>query len=272
MLFNVIRICMFGLLFSNNLLIKGEHYGDDRYTDDSDDGYLEDCSWLCPQYQSDDGTSSSLGDGTCNYWCSGSDCEYDMGDCLKQCGNDGECALDNIFVGECGIFWQPTDKWGEFDGSVVCCAQDNSECCDANLVSILVTTSIILVLISSCVWGCCCKKRRDNTNEQEPRFCYKLCCPICSIFSYQGNESRGDLCMTCLCCCIFSLCCWTPKRVAVDTGPENNNNSIEMVVAHEADDIHQIKQAEIYTKINTVDTTIIDTIDTTIIDTIDKNI
>ena len=267
MLFNVIRICMFGLLFSNNLLIKGEHYGDDRYTDDSDDGYLEDCSWLCPQYQSDDGTSSSLGDGTCNYWCSGSDCEYDMGDCLKQCGNDGECALDNIFVGECGIFWQPTDKWCEFDGSVVCCAQDNSECCDANLVSILVTTSIILVLISSCVWGCCCKKRRDNTNEQEPRFCYKLCCPICSIFSYQGNESRGDLCMTCLCCCIFSLCCWTPKRVAVDTGPENNNNSIEMVVAHEADDIHQIKQAEIYTKINTVDTTIIDTIDT-----IDKNI
>ena len=45
-----------------------------------------------------------------------------------------------------------------------------------------------------------------------------------------------------------------------------------MVIAHEADDIHQIKQAEIYTKINTVDTTIIDTIDTTIIDTIDKNI
>ena len=46
MLFNVIRVCMFGLLFSNNLLIKADHYYDDRYTEDSENGYLEDLNKL----------------------------------------------------------------------------------------------------------------------------------------------------------------------------------------------------------------------------------
>ncbi len=210
---------------------------------------MEDCSWLCPQYQSDDGTSSSLGDGTCNYWCSGSDCEYDMGDCVKQCGTDGDCALENVNIGTCGIFGKSTDKWCEFDGGVVCCAEDVKECCDVNVVSIMVPTCVILVLIISCIWGCCYRKRRDNTNDQPPRFCYKLCCPMCSIFSYQGNESRGDLCMTCLCCCAFSLCCWTPKRVVIDEsineGIENKNNSIEMTIAH----INEVNEKE-YSIIN----------------------
>ena len=224
---------------------------DDGDCSDDDDWNDYDCSWFC--------NKDKLGDGTCNYWCSGGDCNYDHGDCTEQCSQWNGCSLDSVYSVQCGIFSQPSDKWCEFDGAMFCCSDstdinDINDCCDANYVAIFVPICVIVALIVFGVWACCCRKRRDNTNDPEPRFCYKLWCPICSIFSYQGNESRGDLCMTCFCCCIYSLCCWTPKRVVVDE-IENNNNSIEMTVAYinKIDDIDKIRTDEVYTKTDDID-------------------
>ena len=100
-----------------------------------------------------------LGDGTCNYWCSGSDCNYDGGDCVEQCDNANECALDNLGVGKCGFYTKNTDKWCEFDGDVVCCSDNNdfSDCCESDPVKISITVvGVFLLCIVPCIrfgWG-----------------------------------------------------------------------------------------------------------------------
>ena len=105
------------------------YYYDDIFNGDDilNDDYTTTCSnWLC--------SSSQLGDGTCNYFCSSAECNYDNGDCNEQCDNANECRLDKVGDGECGIFTQTTDKWCEFDGALVCCSDesDYSDCCENN--------------------------------------------------------------------------------------------------------------------------------------------
>ena len=69
------------------------------------------------------------------------------------------------------------------------------------------------IFIGFCFWYC--KRRRDNRNEEPPNCAYKLFCPPCAVFGYQGCESKMDICMSYICCCWFSVCCWSPKAVVV---------------------------------------------------------
>jgi surface protein len=181
-----------------------------------DDGVnIPGCNWLCDQ--------SNLGDGTCDYWCSGSDCNYDSGDCSQTCNYE---SCDNVYDGHCGFFTQETDKWCELAGTTnrICCADSSGECCEAAPGPIAGIVIAIVAMIGVCIY--CCRRRRDNTNDTPPNNCYKFFCPVCAVCGYQGcGESKMDSCLVCICCCIFSLCCWEPKKVSID---ENNISSIEM--------------------------------------------
>jgi hypothetical protein len=191
-----------------------------------DDGDCDDdspsCSWLCD--------SSVLGDGTCNYFCSGADCNYDNGDCNESCDYSNECGLDSIGDGSCGLFSQTTDKWCEFDGALVCCSDepDFSDCCEANTTAISITVvGIFLFVAITSIWAWR-RKRRDNTKDDPPKLCYKLWCPVCSVVTHQGCESKLDICMSYLCCCWFSVCCWSPKAVVVVDNDENYSVDCEL--------------------------------------------
>ena len=181
-----------------------------------DDGVnIPGCNWVCEQ--------SNLGDGTCDYWCSGSDCNYDNGDCSQTCNYD---SCDNIYDGHCGFFTQETDKWCELAGTTnrICCADSSGECCEDAPGPIAGIVIAIVAMIGVCIY--CCRRRRDNTNDTPPNNCYKFFCPVCAVCGYQGcGESKMDSCLVCICCCIFSLCCWEPKKVSIN---ENNISTIEM--------------------------------------------
>jgi hypothetical protein len=173
-------------------------------------------------------SSSQLGDGTCDYFCSGPECNYDNGDCNEKCDNANECRLDKIGDGECGIFAKKSDKWCEFDGALVCCSDESdfSDCCEPNpiIISITVVGIFLFVAITS-IWAWR-RKRRDNTKDDPPKCCYKLWCPVCSVITHQGCESKMDICMSYICCSLFSVCCWSPKAVVVtdnDNEPTNVN-------------------------------------------------
>ena len=196
---------------------------------DCDDDTTTTCSsWFCD--------SSKLGDGTCNYFCSGPECNYDNGDCNEKCDYTNECSLDKIGEGRCGIFAQATDKWCEFDGSLVCCSDESdfSDCCESNptVISITVLGIFLLVALPS-IWAWR-RNRRDNTKDNPPNCCYKLCCPICAIIGHQGCESKMDFVLSYFCCCFFTLCCWTPKAVVVvvENNKDNTYESLEMAVVH----------------------------------------
>ena len=173
-------------------------------------------------------SSSQLGDGTCDYFCSGPECNYDNGDCNENCDNANECRLDKIGDGECGIFAKKSDKWCEFDGALVCCSDESdfSDCCEPNPTAISITVvGIFLFVAITSIWAWR-RKRRDNTKDDPPKFCYKLWCPVCSVITHQGCESKMDICMSYICCCWFSVCCWSPKAVVVadnDNEPTNVN-------------------------------------------------
>jgi len=192
---------------------------DDDTSANDDTTYPTSCSSLfCPSYQ--------LGDGTCNYFCSGPECNYDNGDCNEECDNANECRLDKVGGGECGIFTQTTDKWCEFDGVLLCCSDESdfSDCCEPNpiIISITVVGIFLFVAITS-IWAWR-RKRRDNTKDDPPKCCYKLWCPVCSVITHQGCESKMDICMAYICCSFFSVCCWSPKAVVVadnDNEPTN---------------------------------------------------
>jgi len=194
------------------------YYYDDDFLNDDDSTSCT--NWFC--------SSSQLGDGTCDYWCSGADCNYDNGDCNERCDYSNECSLDNVGDGECGVFAQATDKWCEFDGVLVCCSDDPdfSDCCEPNptIISITVVGIFLFVAITS-IWAWR-RKRRDNTKDDPPKCCYKLWCPVCSVITHQGCESKMDICMAYICCSFFSVCCWSPKAVVVadnDNEPTNVN-------------------------------------------------
>ena len=167
---------------------------------------------------------SQLGDGTCDYFCSGPECNYDNGDCNEKCDYTNECRLDKIGDGECGIFSQTTDKWCEFDGVLVCCSDESdfSDCCEPNpiIISITVVGIFLFVAITS-IWAWR-RKRRDNTNDDPPNCCYKLCCPTCAIIGHQGCESKMDFVLSYFCCCFFTVCCWSPKTVVVADNDNDN--------------------------------------------------
>jgi len=184
-------------------------------TNNDDGGSISGCNWLCDQ--------SGLGDGTCDYWCSGSDCNYDSGDCSQTC-NYNSC--DNVYDGHCGFFTQETDKWCELAGTTnrICCADSSGECCEAAPGPISGIVIAIVAMIGVCIYFC--RRRHDNTNVTPPNNCYKLFCPVCAVWGYQGcGENKMDSCLACICCCLFSLCCWEPKKVVID---ENAKSSVEM--------------------------------------------
>lgn len=165
----------------------------------------------------------------CISQCSALGGDYNIANMYATCGgssisNDdnsyGSCNIltcSNVWDGHCGAFNKPTDKWCDYDGAGstanVCCADDYSECCETDGGAIGGTIAGVVVFIIFCVWYC--KRRRDNRNEEPPNIAYKLFCPHCAVFGYQGCESKSDACMTCCCCWFFTMCCWEPKQVVV---------------------------------------------------------
>ena len=171
------------------------------------------------------------GDGWCDSACYNAACNWDDGDCTDDntSGDDvpftddiwtGECSISScpgLHQGHCGAFGQETDKWCEMGGTEVCCAETSDECCEPNGGAIVVTVIGIIVFISLCCYYCCnCNKNNQYNEKEPPHFCFKLFCPPCAVFGYQGCENKSDVCMTCCCCWLFTLCCWEPKQVVVN--------------------------------------------------------
>lgn len=167
--------------------------------------------------------------------CSALGGDFNIANMYATCGNDdddhddddnsyGSCNVltcANVWDGHCGAFNKPTSKWCDYDGpgstANVCCADDYSECCESDGGAIGGTIAGASVFILFCFWYC--RRRRDNRNDEPPNCVYKIFCPPCAVFGYQGCESKSDACMSCCCCWFFTLCCWEPKPVIVDNNP-----------------------------------------------------
>ncbi len=220
-MFYGISIGMFVLLFHKNVSVNAKIHK----------------SSLCSPYCYD----SWLGDNYCDDACNNAACSWDGGDCENTgddffSNDDTSCNLycDNMAVGHCGVYGKATDKWCDIGVGLICCSEysDFSDCCESNPVAISSSIIVFLIFIVITIW-CWRQKRRDNTNDTLPKLCYKLWCPVCSIFSYQGCESKMDIFMSYCCCCFFTLCCWSPKNVVVENteviveNTEHDNTPLE---------------------------------------------
>jgi hypothetical protein len=166
--------------------------------------------------------------------------DFNIANMLSTCDNDDTTANTcNVFTcpqvwdGQCGAFKKETDKWCDYDyddhyDGRVCCAADFNDCCQDDQGAIGGTIAGAVVFIIFCVWYC--RRRRDNTNEEPPNCAYKIFCPPCAVFGYQGCESKSDACMTCCCCWFFTLCCWEPKQVIVDNNPIGTEIQMDHIV------------------------------------------
>jgi hypothetical protein len=141
----------------------------------------------------------------------------------------GSCNIltcPGIFDGHCGAFQKETDKWCNYDApgssANICCAEDANECCESDGAAVGGTIAGVVVFLGFCFWYC--RRRRDNTNDQEPNYCFKMFCPPCAVMSYQGCEDKTDACMSCCLCSFFTLCCWEPKQVVVVENTDNTDN------------------------------------------------
>ena len=133
----------------------------------------------------------------------------------------------NVWDGQCGVFKKETSKWCDYDmddhyDGRICCADDFNECCEDDPAAIGGTIAGAVVFLIFSFWYC--RRRRDNTNDEQPNYCFKMFCPPCAVMGYQGCESKTDGCMACCLCSFFTLCCWQPKQVVVE-----NTDNIECV-------------------------------------------
>jgi hypothetical protein len=147
----------------------------------------------------------------------------DFNDDNSYSGSCNILTCPGIFDGHCGAFQKETDKWCDYDGAGssanICCAEDADECCESDGGAIGGTIAGAVVFIIVCFWYC--RRRHDNTNDQEPNFCFKMFCPPCAVLGYQGCESKTDGCMAFCLCSFFTLCCWQPKQVVVVENTDN---------------------------------------------------
>lgn len=196
-------------------------------------------------------------DGECDLECFNAACNWDGDDvCYGMSGDDdfifrnddnsysGSCNIltcPGIFDGHCGAFQKETDKWCNYDGpgssANICCAEDANECCESDGAAVGGTIGGVVAFLGFCFWYCC-GRRRDNRNEKPPNCAYKLFCPPCAVFGYQGCENKSDAFMACCCCWFFTMCCWEPKQVIVDNSDNNNHDVTQCVEIVDVDIEH----------------------------------
>uniref|UniRef100_A0A6U4FJ39 Uncharacterized protein n=1 Tax=Phaeomonas parva TaxID=124430 RepID=A0A6U4FJ39_9STRA len=70
------------------------------------------------------------------------------------------CNEDNYYEGDCGIWQQETDRWGDYNFlgicmENVCCASSEDDCCEPDAGPIAGTVIGIVVFIGMCIALCC---------------------------------------------------------------------------------------------------------------------